>query len=105
MREILMHEVMKMNNLLVQLFWDPEEISKRADLFCETLPGYHAAKQQYEETMGKMQEILGYDLYDQLLTHITQYTNYEVYSHYFFGLGLRQELVKALGLQTGGVMD
>ncbi len=85
-----------MQDLLAELFWDPGKIGEGADQLCKTLPGYQEAKQQYEETIETIRGIVGYELYDQFLTQLIQYTNYEVYSYYFFGLGLRKDLVEAL---------
>lgn len=87
-----------MKDLLAEWFWDPEKIGAGASSLCKTLPGYWDAKQQYKRTLETIRAVVGYELYDQFLTQLIQYSNYEVYSYYFFGLGLRKDLVEALGL-------
>lgn len=87
-----------MIDILTELFWNPEEIGKGADQLCQMLPGYLEAKRQYEKTAEEVRAIIGYNLYEDFCTKLIQYTNYEVYSYYFFGLGLREDLVKALKL-------
>lgn len=87
-----------MQNLLAELFWKPEEITRGADQLCQTIPGYFEAKQEYDDMAEKIQSIVGYDLYDQFLTRLMRYTNYEVCAYYAFGLGLREDVVRALEL-------
>ena len=88
-----------MQDLLAELFWDHEEISERADQLCRTIPGYFEAKQRYEDMAEKIQAIVGYDLYDEFFTQLMRYTNYEVCAYYAFGLGLREDVVRALDLK------
>lgn len=87
-----------MQNLLAELFWKPEEVTQRADQLCQTLPGYPEAKQEYDDVAEKIQAIVGYELYDQFFTRLMRYTNYEICAYYAFGLGLREDVIRALQL-------
>lgn len=87
-----------MQDILAELFWNHEEISRKADQFCQTLPGYSSTKQEYDSIAEKVKNIVGYDLYDELYTLFMRCTDYEIYSYYSFGLGLREEVARALRL-------
>ena len=45
-----------------------------------------------------MRDLGGHDLYDQYFAQLIRYTGYEVQSYYSLGLGLREDLVQALGV-------
>ncbi len=87
-----------MNNIIADLFWNHDEIFRRAERLCETIPGYLDAKRQYDDAAEKIQEIVGDDLYEQYFTQLIHYTNYEICAYYSCGLGLREDIVQAFRL-------
>ena len=87
-----------MQDLLAEVLWSNTEIDEAAARLCQTLPGFSNAKQAYDDLSEQVRELAGHDLYDQYFAQLIRYTGYEVQSYYSLGLGLREELVKALGL-------
>lgn len=47
-----------MQDILAELFWNHEEISRKADQFCQTLPGYSSTKQEYDSIAEKVKNIV-----------------------------------------------
>ena len=87
-----------MQDLIVELLWRNIEIDEAADRLRQTLPGFQEAKQTYHALAEQIQSIVGYDLYNQYYTQLMRYTNYEAQAYYSLGLGLREDVVKALGV-------
>ena len=87
-----------MQDMLAQLLWRNTEIDEAADRLRQTLPGFQEAKQTYHALAEQIQSIVGYDLYNQYYTQLMRYTNYEAQAYYSLGLGLREDVVKALGV-------
>ena len=85
-----------MQELFAELFWENIEIPEKAARLCESLPGFEAARREYDETAAKAQAILGYQLFDQLEQQLRRYTGYEVRAYYALGLGLRETVLQAL---------
>ncbi len=85
-----------MQDLLAELLWNNEEISEQADRLCESLPGFADARREYEETARKVQDIVGFPLFDQLQQQFLRCTYYEVRAYYALGLGLRKTIFRAL---------
>ena len=42
-----------MQDLLVELLWRNAEIDEAADHLCQSLPGFSAAKQAYDDQIGR----------------------------------------------------
>lgn len=87
-----------MQDLLPKLLWKNFEIMEAADRLCRTMPGYREAQRVYEDLAEQVRQAAGDELYDQYFSQLIQYSDYEVYAYYALGLGLREELVQALGL-------
>lgn len=87
-----------MQDLLANLLWRSVEIDEAADRLRRTLPGFQEAERAYEELADQLQKAAGFSLYDQYFTRLTRYTNYEVQAYYALGLGLREDITKALGV-------
>ena len=60
-----------MQDLLTELLWRNTEIDKAA---------------------------AGFDLYDRYFSQLIRYTGYEVQAYYSLGLGLREDVLQALGV-------
>ena len=87
-----------MQDLLAELLWRNVEIDEAAARLCQALPGFSEAKQAYDGLSEQLRKIAGHDLYDQYFAELIRYTGYEVQSYYSLGLGLREEMVRALGV-------
>ena len=60
-----------MQELFAKLFWKNEEISHAVACLCEDIPGYQTAKAEYEQVLSQVQEIIGFELCNQLLERLT----------------------------------
>lgn len=89
-----------MQDLLSELLWQNEEIDEAAARLCALLPGYCEAEQQYDAAVRRVRELIGPEPYEEFYRQFMRYTNYEVRAYYSLGLGLREELVRALGLYS-----
>ena len=87
-----------MQDLLAELLWRNVEIDEAANRLCQTLPGFSEAKQAYDNLSEQLRAAAGHDLYDRYFSQLIRYTGYEVQSYYSLGLGLREDLVQALGV-------
>lgn len=86
-----------MQDVLIKLFWGNEELFQKADELCMALPGYSDAKRDYDSIAETVENLIGYDLYEQLYTKFMCFTDYEIKAYYSLGLGLRGELLRSLG--------
>ena len=87
-----------MQDLLAELLWRSDEITASADRLCKTLPGFQEAEQSYDALAGQICSIVGLDLYDQYFAQLMRFTDYERQAYYALGLGLREELMRTLGM-------
>lgn len=87
-----------MQDLLVGLLWRNAEIDEAADHLCQSLPGFSAAKQAYDDLSEQLRAAAGHDLYDRYFSQLIRYTGYEVQAYYSLGLGLREDVLQALGV-------
>lgn len=87
-----------MQELFAELFWENEEISHAVACLCEKVPGYRSAQAEYDRLVSQVREIVGFELCNQLLERLTEYSRYEEYAYYAVGLGLREQVVRSLGL-------
>jgi len=90
--------VILMQELLAQMLWESEDVHTAAAQLCDSMPEFKEARQQYEETAEQVQSLIGYELLDRLCSQLSLCTSCEVRAYYCLGLGLREELVKALCL-------
>ena len=74
------------------------EIDEAADHLCQSLPGFSAAKQAYDDLSEQLRAAAGHDLYDRYFSQLIRYTGYEVQAYYSLGLGLREDVLQALGV-------
>lgn len=85
-----------MQELFAELFWTNEEISHTVTCFCEGIPGYESAKEKCDKLVSQVQEIIGFELCNQLLERMTECGKYEEYAYYAVGLGLRETTFREL---------
>ncbi len=87
-----------MQALLARLLWHNTEIDEDAARLRQTLPGYQEAEQAYNALAKQVMAAVGRDLYDRYFTQLMRYSDYEVSAYYSLGLGLRKDIVQALGM-------
>ena len=85
-----------MKKLFAQLFWESEEISHAVACLCQEIPGCQSAKAEYERVLSQIQDVIGYELCNQLLERLAEYRRYEEYAYYAVGLGLRETTFREL---------
>lgn len=83
-----------MQDIILESLWYSSELSHKVHELSRTMRGYREAAQAYETIAKQVEDILGFELYDQYLSAQTRFSNYEVYAWYALGLGLCKELVQ-----------
>ena len=96
-----------MDPILYTLFEDNPELPREAAKFCRTVPGYQQAEADFFRLAEEVRRLLGTDFYlafeQAMNAHqaferaMNAHQAYEVRAHYLFGLGLRREVLDALG--------
>ena len=86
-----------MNPILYTLFEDNPELPREAAKFCRTVPGYQQAEADFFRLAEEVRRLLGTDFYLAFEQGMNAHQAYEVRAHYLFGLGLRREVLDALG--------
>lgn len=86
-----------MNDILSTLFVDNPYIPEQIYAFCNRLPEFQAAERAYEEEAAKLRARLGAAEFDSFDETLSYYLARYVHAYYLFGLGLRQEVLSALG--------
>ena len=87
-----------MQELLAELLWKNGEVDEAAARLRETLPGFSEAERDYDSLSTQIRDRLGPELYDRYFAGLMRYSEYEVRAYYSLGLGLREEMARALGL-------
>lgn len=88
-----------MNQMILQtLFLDNLEIPAELAKFCDTIPEYVQAEQEYNRASQELLSLTGYERYSQFEEAINRRLSYEVKAAYLFGLELRRELLAAMEL-------
>ena len=86
-----------MNDKIKMLFLDNPEIDEAIKRFYEQDPEYLRIKEEFYETAHEIAKIVGFDLYDRFEQRFGIYVARSSDIYYLFGLGLRQEVLSALG--------
>ena len=86
-----------MNNCLKSLFLDNPYIPEQIYAFCSQLPEFQDAEQDYRASAEALRARLGdadFGAFDETFSwYLAQYSK----AYYLFGLGLRQEFLRAIG--------
>lgn len=86
-----------MNQTILQtLFLDNPEISGEIAKFCDTIPEYVQAEQEYNRVTAELMDLIGYERYSRFEEALTYHLFHETRAYYLFGLGLRRELLSGL---------
>lgn len=86
-----------MQDILLKSLWYNTELSHKACELSRTMPGYQEAAQAYEAIAKQVEDILGFELYDQYTSALMHFLDYDTFAWYALGLGLRKELVRMFG--------
>lgn len=88
-----------MHTLLNILFLDNPGVPEQIYTFCSQLPEFQKAERDYELSAAELRARLGdkdYDTFEEtLFWYLAQYSR----AYYLFGLGLRQEVLEAMGAE------
>ncbi len=84
-------------NMLPSLFLENDILDAELEAFCDNDPKYLKAKQQFYETAEEVFRRVGFDLYDAFERSFNAYLYRTADLYYLFGLGFRQELLRAIG--------
>lgn len=86
-----------MNDILYTLFWDNTELPGKVYEFCKGNPEFCQAEREFAAISEQIAEKLGRELYLDFEGAQSWYMAHLVNVYYLFGLGLRQEVLTALG--------
>ena len=84
-----------MDEVLRTLFLDNPYIPEQVCAFCNQLPEFRKAEQDYEDAAAVLRSRLGtdYDAFEETLSwYLAQFSK----AYYLFGLHLRQEVLSAM---------
>jgi len=84
-------------NILPSLLPKNDALDAELETFCNSDPEYLKIRQQFYETAEKIAQRVGFDLYDAFETSFSAYLYRTADLYYLFGLGFRQELLRAIG--------
>lgn len=87
-----------MNDSIKMLFKDNPEMEIAIKEFCANNPEYLQIKQEFYETAREIAGLVGYNLYSRFEEQFGAYLARANGTYYLFGLGLRQEVITALGI-------
>ena len=82
--------------ILQSLFLDNPELPEEVCNFCNSLPEYQQARQEYQRLAEEVQQALGYQRYIDYEAALNQYWAIDNRAFYLFGVGLRKELLEGL---------
>lgn len=85
-----------MNGILKTLFEDNPYLAEQAWAFCESLPEFRAAEQEYRREEERISARLGYESFAAFEQAQSWYMAQLTKAYYLFGLGLRQEVLSTL---------
>ena len=86
-----------MGDILKTLFLDNPYLEEQVHAFCQQSPEFQAARRAYEAQLDRAEERLGFEAVDELEDAVIRYLSQCAHVYYLFGLGLRQEVLSALG--------
>lgn len=86
-----------MNDLLKALFLDNPCLPEQIYAFCSRLPEFREAERSYDQAAARLRSRLGHAELEAFEDTLNWYLAQYVHAYYLFGLGLRQEVLTALG--------
>lgn len=85
------------SNILNSFFKDNPDLEEEIFRFCSVRPEYVRAAEAFAQVTRELETLLGYEGYCRFEERLNQYRAMESEAYYLFGLGLRQDLLWALG--------
>ena len=85
-----------MKAILKTLFLDSPNLDEKIVSFLAQDPEFVQAEQEFYETAHEIAQLVGFERYDRFERRLGRYTARLSAIHYLFGLGLRQEVLRAL---------
>ena len=89
-----------MNTNLETLFCDSQLIDEEITAFLAQDPEYVQREQEFYETAHKIAALAGFDLYVAFVRRLGAYLDRMTDLYYLFGLGLRQDILRAMDVPT-----
>jgi len=83
-------------NILPSLFLKNDALDAELEAFCTNDPKYLKERQQFYETAEEIAKLIGPDLYNTFEKSFNLYLYRTADLYYLFGLGFRQELLRAI---------
>ena len=84
-------------NTLPSLFLENDAIDAEMEAFCRSDPEYLEMKQRFDEASEEIAKLVGFNVYDAFERSFWDYFFHTANLYYLFGLGLRQEILQAMG--------
>lgn len=85
-----------MSNCLRALFYENPHIEEEINAFLAQDPKLAQAEQEFYETAHEIAGLAGFELYDVFERRLGAYLNRLSDLYYLFGLGLRQDILRAM---------
>ena len=82
--------------ILQTLFLNNPEIPIEIANFCDSIPEYVQAEQEYAQAMEELIRLVGYEQFSRFESALNSHLSCEVQAYYLFGLGLRREVLSSL---------
>ncbi len=89
-----------MNQQIKTMFLDNPEIPEQICQFCQSIPEYVRAREEYHALAQELEEAMGRQWYFTFEDRLNQYWAWENQAYYLFGLNLRREILE--GFQGEG---
>jgi len=89
-----------MNDIINTVFLDNPYLPEQVCAFCNTLPAFLEAEREYRSAEEALEHRIGYAAFSDFDEAQSHYMAQLVRAYYLFGLGLRQEVLRAM--ETGG---
>ena len=86
-----------MKGIIESIFSDNPELPHKIYTYCKSIPEYSKAERDYEAMLESLKAQLGFNRMAQIEDRFLRYMAWSVQAYYLFGLGLRQEVLWALG--------
>ncbi len=86
-----------MNNIINTVFFDNPYLPEQVCAFCNTLPEFLEAEREYRSAEEALENRVGYAAFSDFEEVQSHYIAQLVHAYYLFGLGLRQEVLRAMG--------
>lgn len=85
-----------MNEKIFLYLLDELEMRKDIEPFYQQVPELEQAEHDCFALMEQVKNTMGYDFFDQLEEKVIKFLDLSVQAYYLLGLGLRQEVLRAL---------